>query len=130
MLDSFDYSLEENLNNSNEKDNLINVYNRRELDSTASLYENFDPKNENDLEIIVSMGYDKKMAKKVYILLKPKNINEALDFLTKENNIYQHDFMERHGKNDVCFICGESSKNHINYEPEKKSILDSIREEL
>ena len=70
------------------------------------------------------------MAKKVYILLKPKNINEALDFLTKENGIYQHDFMERHGKNDVCFICGESSKNHINYEPEKKSILDSIRDSL
>ena len=128
MLDSIDYTLEEDLNHSNEKDNLINIDNKREFDSTASLYDQFNSKNENDLELVVSMGYEEKMVKKVYILLKPNDINEAIDFLTKENGIYQHDFMKRYGKNDICFICGESSKNHINYEPEKKSLLYLIRD--
>ena len=128
MLDSIDYTLEEDLNHSNEKDNLINIDNKREFDSTASLYDQFNSKNENDLELVVSMGYEEKMVKKVYILLKPNDINEAIDFLTKENGIYQHDFMKRYGKNDICFICGESAKNHINYEPEKKSLLDLIRD--
>ena len=79
------------------------------------------------------MGYDEKMAKKVYTLLNPVDINEALDFLTIENDVYQHDFMERHGKIDVCFICGLSAQYHINYIPPengRKSLLNSFKKSL
>ena len=89
-----------------------------------------DPKNTNDLEELILMGYDVKMVKKVYIFLKPVDINEAIDFLSEENGIYHHDFLERHGKNDVCFICGKSAKDHINYEPKRKSLLETIRDSL
>ena len=121
--------LEEKLNNSNEKDNLIKV-NENLLDSSLDLDNKIDPKNINDLEELILMGYDKKMVKKVYIFLKPADINEAIDFLSEENGIYHHDFMERHGKNDVCFICGKSAKDHINYEPKRKSLLEEIRDSL
>ena len=122
-------ALEEKLNNSNEKDNLINV-NENLLDSSLDLDNKIDPKNTNDLEELILMGYDVKMVKKVYIFLKPVDINEAIDFLSEENGIYHHDFMERHGKNDVCFICGKSAKDHINYEPKRKSLLETIRDSL
>ena len=115
--------------NTNEKDNLINK-NENLLDSSLDLDSKFDPKNTNDLEELILMGYDPKMVKKVYIFLKPVDINEAIDFLSEENGIYHHDFMERHGKNDVCFICGKSAKNHINYEPKRKSLIETIRDSL
>ena len=130
MLNSFDYTLQENLNDSNVKNKLINALNGEELDSTLLIEEKFDPINKDDLNNIVSMGYNPKMVKKVYILLKPHDINEAIDFLTEEDGIYQHDFMERHGRKDECFICGAPAKNHINYEKERKSLLDQIRDSL
>ena len=130
MLNNLDYNLEENLKETNEKNKLINDINVEDLDSTLLIEDKFDPINEDDLNNIIKMGYDPKMAKKVYILLKPHDINEAIDFLTEEDDIYQHDFMERHGRNDECFICGAPAKNHINYESDKKSLLDYIRDNL
>ena len=73
------------------------------------------------MDTILAMGYDEKMIRKVYIFLKPGDINEALDYLSQQDGIYHHDFMERHGQNNKCFICGEPPANHINYEPEKKT---------
>ena len=135
MLDSdpFDYLFEDNIQNNNENNIIINGINAKELDSSLSIEDKFDPMNQQDLNSLVEMGYDAKMAKKIFILLKPKDINEAIDFLTQENGIYQHDFMERHGKKDICFICGESAKRHINFIPpesKRKSLVDSIRESL
>ena len=34
------------------------------------------------------MGYDKKMINKVYILLRPENIERAIDYLTQKKKIY------------------------------------------
>ena len=130
-MNSLDYILDENINDDKEKNLLSNGINEKELDSSIAIEEIFDPINQKDLDILVEMGYEPKMIKKVYILLNPKDINEAIDFLSQENGIYHHDFMERHGRNDVCFICGESAKNHINYIPpesERKSLLDAIKD--
>ena len=129
-LDNLDYILDENINDQIEK-NSFNDRNTKELNSTLLIEDKFDPINDGDLSLIVEMGYDLKMAKKVYILLKPKDINEAIDFLSQENDIYQHDFMERHGKKDVCFICNAPAKNHINYIPPdliRKSLFESIKD--
>ena len=89
----------------------------------------FDSKIEKDMKTILSMGYDEKMIRKVYTILKPNEINEALDFLSQENGIYHHDFMETHGKPDQCFICGEPPKNHINYEPQT-TFLEKLRNSI
>ena len=71
------------------------------------------------------------MIRKVYIFLKPNDINEALDYLSQQDGIYHHDFMERHGQKNKCFICGAPPANHINYEPPRRksnnSIIESIR---
>ena len=62
----------------------------------------FDAKIEADMKTIKSMGYDEKIIRKVYIILKPTELNEALDYLSQEDGIYHHDFMERHGRKDEC----------------------------
>ena len=129
MIDDLSNDLKVKINNSNEKDNLINV-NENALNSSLNLDDKIDPNNIIDLEELVLMGYDEKMVKKVYIFLKPIDINEAIDFLSEENGIYQHDFLERHGKDDICFICGKSAKEHINYVPKRKSLLETIRDSL
>ena len=91
--------------------------------------EKFDSKVEKDMQTILSMGYDEKMIRKVYIILKPNEINEALDYLSQEDGIYHHDFMETHGKADQCFICGQPPQNHINYEP-KNIIIERLRDSI
>ena len=136
MMDSLDYTLEEHLNENNENDdnnNFLESVKLKELDSTISIESRFDPNKQNDLNQIIEMGFNQKMAKKVFILLNPVDINQAIDFLTQEEGIYHHDFLERHGKNDECFICGCPFKNHINYIPPvdtKKIIIQSIRNSL
>ena len=89
----------------------------------------FDPKIEADMKTILSMGYEEKMIRKVYIILKPSEINEALDYLSQEDGIYHHDFMETHGKIDQCFICGKPPQNHINYEP-KNNLMEKLRDSI
>ena len=89
----------------------------------------FDAKIEADMKTIKSMGYDEKIIRKVYIILKPTELNEALDYLSQEDGIYHHDFMETHGKIDQCFICGEPPQNHINYEP-KSTIIEKLRDSI
>ena len=91
--------------------------------------EKFDPKIEKDMQTILAMGYDEKVVRKVYIILKPNDINEALDFLSQQDGIYHHDFMETHGKPDQCFICGNPPQNHINYEP-NSTILNKLRDSI
>ena len=63
------------------------------------------------------MGFDRKMINKVYILLKPANIERAIDYMTEIDDIFQHDFIP--GSNQsLCFICKKPRKNHLDYIPD------------
>ena len=97
------------------------------LDKSEDLNDKFDQKFKKDMDTLLVMGYEAKMVRKVYIFLKPNDINEAIEYLSQEKGIYHHDFMERYGQNNKCFICGQPADNHINYKPKKKSIIDSIK---
>ena len=103
-----------------------------DLNTTILINENIEEGNENDIDKLLKMGFDQKMAKKVYVLLKPNNIDEAIYLLTKDNDKYHHYFIERHGKKDECFICGLKSVNHINFLPNKtgKSTLNKNKDKI
>ena len=129
MSESFEFSLQEVENNEQTNNN----EDKNNLDNSLILNEKFDPKFKADMDTILSMGYNGKMVRKVYIFLKPNDINEALDFLSQQDGVYHHDFMERHGHKNKCFICGAAPPNHIDYEPKrnsKSSILNSIRDSV
>ena len=127
MSISLEYKLQEVENN--DKENIDE--DKNDLNNSLILNEKFDPKFKADMDTILSMGYDGKMIRKVYIFLKPNDINEALDFLSQQDGIYHHDFMERHGQKNKCFICGAAPSNHINYERNSKNtIINSIRDSI
>ena len=72
-----------------------------------------------DIELLNNMGFDKKMINKVYILLRPENIERALDYMTEINGLYQHNFMVGANPNEqtLCFICKKPRQNHMDYIP-------------
>ena len=73
-----------------------------------------------DIELLNSMGFDKKMINKVYILLSPANIERAIDYMTEVDGIYQYDFISSGNpqEENLCFICKKPPKNHLDYIPD------------
>lgn len=115
------------LNNNNE----FNYFDDN-LNTTFLINENVTEQIQDEVNTIMSMGFDPKMAKKIYVLFKPKDINEAIYLLTEENGKYHHYFIERHGKEDECFICGKPQENHYNFRTQnnstRKSRLNSTKD--
>ena len=84
----------------------------------------FDKNYKNNQKILEEVyGFDKTLIKKLYIFLNPKNLDEAFNYLTKKNNIYQHYFYNNYD-NNKCLICNEEMENHINYYLEKYIIKE------
>ena len=83
--------------------------------SDNSFYEKLSDEKKKDILFLIKSGYDKKMIIKLYIFLKPSNVNEAIHYLTKENGIYQHIFYSSKKNKDSCEICREPSDIHINH---------------
>ena len=101
------------------------------LDDNSHNSSNFDfvPPNdqvEENIAILYDMGFKLSMINKVYLLLKPNSIEEAIRYLTEDNGIYQHHFYEsRSGNQDLCFICKKGRRFHIGYvDPVRDDIFD------
>ena len=90
----------------------------------------------SDIELLKEMGFDKKMINKVYILLRPANIQNAIDFMTEIDDKYQHNFMQsaKPEEKDLCFICKKPRENHMDYNqneiPIDKEIILKFLESL
>jgi hypothetical protein len=67
---------------------------------------------------LIQMGFEQKLIQKVYTFLHPTSLNQAIDFMTEINGIYQHHFFfsTRSPSPSKCFICGKSPMNHIDHE--------------
>ena len=74
----------------------------------------------SDINLLIEMGFEKNMIDKVYILLRPENIERAIDYMTEIDGIYQHDFFQSgHQKEqNLCFICKMPRQNHLDFIPE------------
>ena len=73
-----------------------NLLNENEIEINNSIFSRDSLLKEtnynNDFEILEDMGYDSIMIKKVYAFLKPNSLEQAIDFMTQENEIYHHNF--------------------------------------
>ena len=60
------------------------------------------------------------MINKWYILLKPENIERAIDYMTEIDRIYQHNFISSSNTNakTLCFMCKKIKNNHLDYIPD------------
>ena len=81
---------------------------------------NNNTKYKNDYKILEEMGYDKLMIKKVYAYINPEFIEYSIKFMTKIDDIYQHEFFPDENKINKCYFCGEEINYHINYENKNK----------
>ena len=74
-----------------------------------------------DEHSLIDMGYDSRMIKKVYLFLKPNNINEAIELMSEVNGIYQHDYYESKNSSNInhCYICKKERQFHRDYEEEE-----------
>ena len=81
-------NVEENLIDQNER-NTVTIDN--EIESFLETNEGENIKS--DIDLLVQMGFDRKMINKVYILLKPPSIDRAIDFMTQDEGVYHHNFI-------------------------------------
>ena len=91
------------------EENLIDITKRNTMIIENQLKNYLDTsegqKIKADIELLEEMGFDKKIINKVYILLRPENIERAIEYMTEIDGIYQHDFLEGNKEKSLCFIC-------------------------
>ena len=64
-----------------------------------------------DKALLVDMGFDRQLVDKIYSTVYPQNIEEALDFLQKDNNDkFTHSYIPNNLY--VCSICGKNRMAH------------------
>ena len=82
----------------------------------------------DDINLLEDMGFPYTLIRKVYSFLRPQTLEQAIQYMTKENGIYQHEFREgKKTEENLCFLCGEERKFHMDYIPEDENELDIIR---
>ena len=100
------------------EDNLLNKYDDL-LDSFSGEEDNDEKYTDNFLEnifveeknILISMGFKEDLIAKVYKNIHPVNLQEALDYLNKnENDKFIHSFIPN--DRNVCLICEEKQSAH------------------
>ena len=60
-------------------------------------------------------GYDNIYSRRVFYYLHPEDIEEALNYMSIENGIIQHQFVKdkRNISNEMCYICNENEEIHL-----------------
>ena len=69
----------------------------------------------NEKNLLISMGFKEDLIIKVYKNIHPIILQEAIDYMNKdENDKYIHSFIPN--DKNICLICEESQNNHSNEE--------------
>ena len=70
--------------------------------------------DKEDIENLINMGFELKTIKKLYVFLKPNNLDEALNYLNEINGLIQHFYLPYYkNKKPNCVICGQAENKHI-----------------
>ena len=48
----------------------------------------------DDINLLEDMGFSYTLIRKVFSFLRPQSIEQAINYMTKENGVYQHEFRE------------------------------------
>ena len=103
-----------------------NTANEEERSDSFIRRSTFIPTPENDYSLdeqaLIDMGFDSGMVRKVYLFLKPNNINEAIELMSEVNGVYQHDYYESRSSSNInhCYICKKERQFHRDYEAPKE----------
>ena len=107
-------SEKDNNNSNNIKENINNNNNELKKSLFISNISNIDQMNPMILQL-TEFGFDNIFSRRVFHYLHPEDIDEALNYMAKENGIIQHRFIKnrRDLNNILCYICGEKEEIHL-----------------
>ena len=63
---------------------------------------------------LLEFGYEYKTSKKLISLLNPRNVQHAIEYLSVENGIIQHVFIDDLNQQNICSICSKPREEHLN----------------
>ena len=104
-----------NENNENNENNDNNDNNNNENNNIFSNTNTNIAMNNPIVTTLIEFGYDPTYSKRIFIYFHPTNIEEAIDYLSTENGMIQHNFVQdRNIDIDLCYLCGQEKNIHIN----------------
>ena len=103
--------------NLKENDLLVNT----SFSSNKSFYDSLDENIKRDILFLIKSGYNKKSVIKLYLIVKPTHISEAMECLSKKDGKYQHIFYSTSDYSNKCEICGNKREFHI--EEQEKTVI-------
>ena len=86
---------------------------KREFLNSKSNYSQENKHYRNIMKELIDMGFELQMIDMCFCFFNIKSMEEAITYLTKEDGIWQHNYIE--SENKLCIICNENS-DHINYQ--------------
>ena len=89
--------------------------------SNKSFYESLDEHTKRDILFLIKSGYNKNSVIKLYLIMKPENVSEAMECLSKKDGLYQHYFYSSSEHPNKCEICGYKRDVHI--EEQEKTFI-------
>ena len=108
-------------NRLNLKENNLSLSLNTSFSSNKSFYDSLEDHTKRDILFLIKSGYNKKAVIKLYLIVKPAHVSEAIEYLSKKDGLYQHIFYSNSNYTNKCEICGNKRELHIE-EPEKTII--------
>ena len=63
---------------------------------------------------LLEFGYEYKTSKKLISLLNPRDVQQAIEYLSVEDGIIQHVFIDDLNQQNICSICSKPREEHLN----------------
>jgi hypothetical protein len=94
---------------------IIGNNNRNNINNRRSLYQSRLVENNPIVVQLIEFGYSKIYSRRVFYYFHPEDLEEALNYMSVDNGIIQHRFIQdrRNNSNKMCYICGEEEEIHL-----------------
>ena len=106
--------IEEDKNKS--ESNVVNINNEINNNiNRRSLFQSTIAESNPIVLQLIEFGYNPIYSRRVFHYLHPEDLEEALNYMSVENNIIQHRFVQnnRNASDELCYICSEKKENHL-----------------
>ena len=107
----------EQINNENRSIISNNNISYNNINNDISLSTNSTTINNEIVNQLIEFGYKPIYSKRIFQFFHPNNIEEALNYLLKEDGKIQHNFIkDRNNMENQCYLCGEDKNIHLSQE--------------
>ena len=93
----------------------INLFQNKSINLSMNSNNNSNI-NSPILDHLIEFGYNPIYSRGIFLYYHPRNLEEAIEYLSLENGIIQHIFVQDRNniENNICYLCGENKNIHLN----------------